>query len=78
MTPDGLPILDRLPGLEGVFLAVGFGGRSVLLAPAAGQAVAEVVIDGQTAALDVAPLRVGRFGDGDGAKSNGLAYGAVE
>ena len=31
VTPDGLPVLDRLPGLEGVFLAVGFGGRSLLL-----------------------------------------------
>ncbi len=78
VTPDGLPILDRLPGLEGVFLAVGFGGRSVLLAPAAGQAVAEIVIDGKTAVLDVAPLRAGRFGDGDGGKNNGLPYGAAE
>ena len=30
------------------------------------------------AALDVAPLRAGRFGDGDGEKSNGLPYAAAE
>ena len=78
VTPDGLPILDRMPGLEGVFLAVGFGGRSLLLAPAAGQATAELVIDGTTAALDVAPLRAGRFGEGDGGKSNGPPYTAAE
>ncbi|HVS36434.1 MAG TPA: FAD-binding oxidoreductase [Gemmataceae bacterium] len=76
-TPDGLPILDRLPGLEGVFLAVGFGGRSVLLAPAAGQAIAELATDGKTT-LDVGPLRTGRFGDGDGGKGNGLPYAAAE
>ncbi len=78
VTPDGLPIVDRLPGLEGVFLAVGFGGRSLLLAPAAAEAMAELVIDGKTAVLDVAPLRAGRFGEGDGGKNIGLPYGPAE
>ncbi len=78
VTPDGLPVVDRLPGLEGAYLAVGFGGRSVLLAPAAGQAVAELVLDGKTATLDAAPLRAGRFGEGEGGKGNGLPYSAAE
>jgi sarcosine oxidase subunit beta len=71
-TPDGLPILDRLPGLEGVFCAVGFAGRSILLAPAAGEVMAELVIDGKAA-----PLRAARFGEADGANGNGLPYGAI-
>jgi glycine/D-amino acid oxidase-like deaminating enzyme len=62
--------------VEGLYLAFGLGGRSLLLAPAAGQATAELVIDGKTSALDVAPLRLGRFGDSE--KSNGLAYTAAE
>ena len=77
VTPDGLPILDRIPGLEGAFCAVGFAGRSILLAPAAGEVMAELVIDGQAATLDLAPLRAARFGDGDGVKSNGLPYGTI-
>jgi glycine/D-amino acid oxidase-like deaminating enzyme len=77
-TPDGLPVVDRLPGLEGAFCAVGFGGRSVLLAPAAGEAIAELAINGKTTTLDLTPLRAARFGEGDGAKGNGLPYAAAE
>jgi glycine/D-amino acid oxidase-like deaminating enzyme len=77
-TLDGLPLVDRLPGLEGAFCAVGFGARSVLFAPAAGQALAELVIDGQSASLDLAPLRAGRFSDGDGVKKQASPYGPAE
>jgi sarcosine oxidase subunit beta len=77
VTPDGLPILDRLPGLDGVYGAVGFAGRSILMAPAAGEVVAELVIDGKAATLDLTPLRAARFGEGDGAKNNGLPYGTI-
>jgi sarcosine oxidase, subunit beta len=78
VTPDGLPILDRLPGLEGAFLGAGFAGRSILLAPAAGEVMAELVIDGKAATLDPTPLRAARFSEGEGAKSNGLPYSVVE
>ena len=77
-TPDGLPVVDRLPGLEGAYCMAGFGGRSVLLAPAAGRALAELVIDGQAASLDLGPLRAARFADGEGVKNNGLPYGAAD
>jgi sarcosine oxidase subunit beta len=78
VTPDGLPILDRLEGLEGAFAAVGFAGRSILLAPAAGEVMAELVIDGKATTLDPVPLRAARFSEGEGAKTNGLPYGVVE
>ena len=78
VTPDGLPLVDRLPGLEGVYCAAGFGGRSVLFAPAAGQAMAELVIDGQAASLDLGPMRAGRFAEGDGVMNQGLSYGTGE
>jgi sarcosine oxidase, subunit beta len=74
VTPDGLPIVDRVAGLEGVFCAVGFASRSILLAPAAGEVVAELVIDGKAATLDPVPLRAARFGEEDGVKTNGLPY----
>ena len=75
VTPDGLPIVDRLLGLEGIFCAVGFAGRSILLAPAAGEVVAELVIDGKAATFDPMPLRAARFVAEDGAKTNRLPYG---
>jgi sarcosine oxidase subunit beta len=60
-TADGHPIVDRLPGLEGVWCATGFGANAFQLAPAVGEVLAEWVVDGRPAAFDVSPLRVGRF-----------------
>jgi glycine/D-amino acid oxidase-like deaminating enzyme len=62
-TPDGLPILDRLPELEGAFCAVGFGSASLLLAPLAGQAMAQWLVDGTTGDLDASPFRLARFAE---------------
>ena len=39
--------------------------------------MAELVIDGKAATLDVAPLRAARFSEGDEAKNNGLPYGVA-
>jgi sarcosine oxidase subunit beta len=77
-TPDGLPILDRLPGLDGAFVAVGFGDRSILLAPAAGEVLVELVIDGKMATPDLEPLRAARFGEGKVAWNNGVTYSAIQ
>ena len=77
VTPDGLPIVDQLPGLDGAFVAVGSGSRSILLAPAAGEIMAELVLDGKTATLDAATLRAARFSEGERAKSDGLPYSAA-
>jgi glycine/D-amino acid oxidase-like deaminating enzyme len=56
VTPDGHPIVDRLPGLEGVWCAAGFGGDAFQLAPA----VAEALSAHMTAATDV-PFDLGLF-----------------
>ncbi|MBV9123179.1 MAG: FAD-dependent oxidoreductase [Planctomycetes bacterium] len=61
ITPDWHPILDRWPGLEGVFFAVGFSGHGFKLSPVVGQLMAELVLDGRTSTLDIAPLRLARF-----------------
>jgi glycine/D-amino acid oxidase-like deaminating enzyme len=65
ITPDWHPILDRLPGVEGVFCAVGFSGHGFKLSPIVGQIMAEMVIDGHVSALDVRPLRFTRFAEND-------------
>jgi sarcosine oxidase, subunit beta len=61
ITTDSMPILDRLPGIEGGYCAVGFGTRDVELAPAAGEVVADLVLDGQSITLDVSSLGLARF-----------------
>ena len=64
-TPDWHPILDRVPGIEGLFCMVGFSGHGFKLAPAIGQAMAELVLEGQSSSFDLSPLRFGRFEEGN-------------
>jgi sarcosine oxidase subunit beta len=60
LTPDGRAILDWAPGVEGLFLAVGFCGHGFQHSPAVGEVVAELLLDGRCA-LDLHELRLGRF-----------------
>jgi glycine/D-amino acid oxidase-like deaminating enzyme len=69
ITPDWHPILDRLPGLEGAYCAVGFSGHGFKLAPVVGQLMAELIVDGQARTLDLAPLRLARFAENDPVKT---------
>ena len=64
-TPDWHPILDKVPGVEGLYCMVGFSGHGFKLAPAIGQAMAELVLDGQASSVDLAPLRFSRFEEDD-------------
>ena len=64
-TPDWHPILDRVPGVEGLFCAVGFSGHGFKLAPAIGQAMAELILEGRASSIDLSPLRFSRFAEGD-------------
>lgn len=63
-TPDKHPIVGRVEGLDGFLCAAGFSGHGLMHAPAIGELVAELVVDGRTS-LDLAPLRAGRFAEGD-------------
>jgi sarcosine oxidase subunit beta len=59
-TPDGRPVIDRLPGLDNVVVAtlssVGFG-----LSPASGRAIMELVLQGSCGFADLTPFRLSRF-----------------
>jgi glycine oxidase len=60
VAPDRLPILGRAPGWEGVYLATAAEKKGILLAPAMGRAVADLVLKGETS-LPVAQLVPERF-----------------
>jgi D-amino-acid dehydrogenase len=55
MTSDGLPVVGRLPGSRGVFVAAGHGMLGVTLAPATAALLAPLVLDG-AAAAELAPF----------------------
>ena len=58
-TPDGLPLIGALPGLDGVYLASGHGMLGVTLAPATADLLAPLVLEGR-AAPELAPFDPGR------------------
>jgi sarcosine oxidase, subunit beta len=61
LTPDGRAILDWAPGLDGMFLAVGFCGHGFQHSPAVGETVSALLLDGGCAD-DLTDLRLDRFG----------------
>jgi D-amino-acid dehydrogenase len=53
MLPDGLPVLDQLPTVDNVYLATGHAMLGITLAPASGQAMAQLMLRGhRSAALE--------------------------
>jgi len=45
MTPDGVPIIDFAPEIDGLFLAVGMCGQGFMLGPGAGKNIASLIVD---------------------------------
>ena len=48
VVPDHLPIVGAVPGVAGAFLATGAGRKGILLGPPMGNAVADLIVTGQT------------------------------
>jgi sarcosine oxidase subunit beta len=63
VTPDHHPILET--SLPGFVQAVGFSGHGFQHAPAVGEVVADLVVDGESSTVDVSVLRSDRFERGD-------------
>ncbi len=63
VTPDVLPVLDRIAPLPGFFMATGFSGHGFGIGPATGHVMADLVC-GDTPAVDLEPFRFSRFSDG--------------
>lgn len=59
-TPDDMPVIDRAPGLDNVWLAAGHFKNGVLLAPITGRLIAEWISGGELS-TDVSPVRADRF-----------------
>ncbi len=60
MTPDGRPLLGPVPGLDGFYVASGCCVGGLSLSPAAGRALADLILDGKSDP-DLTPLSVERF-----------------
>jgi sarcosine oxidase subunit beta len=63
LTPDDHAIIGWAPGVDGFFVAVGFGGHGFQHSPATGRYVAEWLLDGRPS-LDLALFAPDRFARG--------------
>lgn len=53
---DGLPLLGKVPGVTGAYIATGHNCWGILNAPASGLAMAELIVDGHARTVDLAPF----------------------
>jgi glycine/D-amino acid oxidase-like deaminating enzyme len=61
VTEDGLPLIGAVPGVAGAYVATGHSVWGMLNAPATGEAMAELILDGQARRVDLAPFAPGRL-----------------
>jgi sarcosine oxidase, subunit beta len=64
MTPDHHPILGKVPGVQGFYIAAGFSGHGVMHSPATGKIMADLILRGTTDLIDARMLDAARFGEG--------------
>jgi sarcosine oxidase subunit beta len=63
-TPDKHPIFGAVDEVTGFICAAGFSGHGLMHAPATGELIAELIVDGRTS-MDLTPLRASRFRTGE-------------
>jgi len=61
VTDDGLPLIGRVPGVLGAYVATGHGPWGMLNAPATGLALAELITEGAASLVDLGPFDPGRL-----------------
>ena len=61
VTRDGMPLIGRIPGVAGAFVATGHSVWGILNAPATGEAISELILDGAAHSVDLAPFDPGRL-----------------
>jgi glycine/D-amino acid oxidase-like deaminating enzyme len=61
VTDDGLPLIGRVPGVSGAYVATGHGPWGMLNAPATGLALAELIADGAASLVDLRPFDPARL-----------------
>jgi glycine/D-amino acid oxidase-like deaminating enzyme len=61
VTTDGLPLIGAIAGVEGAYVATGHSVWGILNAPATGEAMAELILEGNARSIDLAPFAPARL-----------------
>jgi glycine/D-amino acid oxidase-like deaminating enzyme len=56
ITRDYLPLIGRVPRIEGAYVATGHNVWGILNAPATGEAISELIVDGKAHTVDLKPF----------------------
>lgn len=65
ITPDWHPVMDGVPGVEGLYVCAGGSGHGFKLAPATGEMMAKLVLDGKRSQDDINLFSFTRFAQGN-------------
>jgi len=65
MTPDHNPMIGEHPRLAGFIMANGFSGHGLMMAPATGKVVSELIRCGRSETIDISELSIERFDRGE-------------
>ncbi|MCB1490123.1 MAG: FAD-binding oxidoreductase [Bauldia sp.] len=60
VTQDGLPLIGAIPGVGNAYVATGHSVWGILNAPATGEAMAELIVDGAATTVDLSAFDPGR------------------
>jgi sarcosine oxidase subunit beta len=63
VSPDTRAVLDRAPGVDGLYMAAGFSGTGFKISPAVGACMAELITQGRATFIDIMPFRFSRFAE---------------
>jgi len=61
VTQDGLPLIGKVPQSEGLYVATGHNVWGILNAPATGEVMAQLIAEGATRSVDIAPFDPARL-----------------
>ena len=78
--PDARPYMGKVPEFEGAYINAGHNCWGIAWAPACGKAIAELVLDGESKSVNLAPFDPARFTPdakrgGRGRKRRGTSVG---
>jgi glycine/D-amino acid oxidase-like deaminating enzyme len=73
VTEDGLPVSGAVAGVDGAYVATGHSVWGMLNAPATGEAMGELNMDGEAGRVDLAPFAPGRLPPLDPARLRGAS-----
>jgi len=61
ITTDGMPLIGRVAGVQGAFVATGHSVWGMLNGPATGEALTELILDGAATTVDITPFNPARL-----------------